>query len=504
MIYDLGVTYVQGSRIKRPVYEKVFALIDCNNFFVSCERIFRPDLEGKSVVVLSSGDGCVVARSNEAKALDIPMGAPAFQYRQIFKDKRVVQFSANFELYGNISKRITQILTEVCPRIEVYSVDESFLDLSDLTIKDYEQWGRDVRARILREVGVPVSVGIASTKTLAKLASEIAKRDDLISKFRHSRAGGNRVEASPPEALNYPAGSRIKSGMTAQGVVSFIDAKPEFLDQALAATPIREVWGVGRKLAPKLQAEGIGNALALANMRPQYAQKTMGIRGRQMVAELNGVSCLPLEMAGRIAKSLMRSRTFGEDTSELYVLEAAVASLATQAAFRLRSHSLLARSIGVFAGTNRHKPGYKRWSRELRLSTPTSDSGQIISQLVNLLQDFYTASQSYHRLGVFLYDFVPAGSLQTDLFGFVDAADHDRSAARMRAVDRINSRHGKNKIHYAAEELASSWQPKHSLRSPRYVSDWAELPNARILRENNPINHLIRNEQAPQETTSRA
>src|SRR6185437_558284 len=156
----------------------VFALVDCNNFFVSCERIFRPDLEGKPVVVLSSGDGCVVARSNQAKALGIPMGAPAFQYRQTFKDNNVVQFSANFELYGNISKRITQLLTQMTPRIEVYSVDESFLDLSLLDIRDYGTWGRQVRARILHEIGVPVSIGIAPGKTLAKLSSEIAKHND--------------------------------------------------------------------------------------------------------------------------------------------------------------------------------------------------------------------------------------------------------------------------------------------------------------------------------------
>ena len=424
---------------------KIFALIDCNNFFVSCERIFRPDLEGKPVVVLSSNDGCAVARSNEAKALGIPMGAPAFQYRQLFRDKNVVQFSANFELYGNISKRITQILTEICPRIEVYSVDESFLDLSALELKDYTAWGRAVRARILLEIGVLVSIGIAPTKTLAKLASEIAKHDD-----EHG------------------------------GTVSFIDCKPEVLNNVLVNTPVREVWGVGRKLAPKLQAEGIGNALALQKMRPQYAQKIMGIHGRQMISELNGASCFPLEQEHKLAKSIMRSRTFGEDTGELYVLEAAVASLAAQAAFRLRQAGLLARTIGVFANTNRHKLGYRRWSREIKLNQPMSDSGQIISLLVGKLPEIYSSSQNYHRLGVFLYDFVSAQALQTDLLGLVDTEKHDLAAARMQAVDRINERHGKNKIHYAAEDLAQTWQPKHHLRSPRYVSNLTELPEARI------------------------
>jgi len=425
-----------------------FALIDCNNFFVSCERVFRPDLEGKPVVVLSSNDGCAVARSNEAKALGIPMGAPAFQYRQLFRDHNVVQFSANFELYGNISKRITQVLTQVTPHIEVYSVDESFLDLSELHIKDYAAWGREVRTRILHEIGVPVSIGVASSKTLAKLASEIAKQD---------------------------------KANTYGGVVSFIDGPTDFLDASLAAMPIHEVWGVGRKLAPKLRAEGVSNAFGLKSMRPQYAQKIMGIHGRQMVAELNGVSCLPLERNHKVAQSIMRSRTFGEDTGEAYVLEAAIASLTAGAVYRLRSAGLLARRVGVFANTNRHKPGYRRWSRELKLTTPTNDSGQVISLLVELLQEFYAKSQSYHRLGVFLYDFVPAESLQTDLLGFVDTTAHDKSSARMQALDLINARHGKGHIYYAAEDLSKTWQPKHQIRSPRYASNWAELPTARIV-----------------------
>jgi len=425
----------------------VFALIDCNNFFVSCERVFRPDLEGKPVVVLSSNDGCAVARSNEAKALGIPMGAPAFQYRQLFRDRHVVQFSANFELYGNISKRITQILTYVTPRIEVYSVDESFLDLSELDIKDYAAWGREVRARILHEIGVPVSIGIAPSKTLAKLASEIAKQDKTD---QHG------------------------------GAVSFVDCPQDFLESSLAAMPIHEVWGVGRKLAPKLRAEGISTALGLKNMRPQHAQKVMGIHGRQMVAELNGMSCLPLEREQKIVQSIMRSRTFGEDTSEAYVLEAAIANLTASAAYRLRNAGLLACRIGVFANTNRHKPGYRRWSHELKLTTPTNDSGLIIGWLVKLLQEFFAQSQSYHHLGVFLYEFVPADSLQTDLLGLVDTVSHDKSSARMQALDLINARHGKGRIYYAAEDLSKTWRPKHQIRSPRYVSNWAELPTATI------------------------
>lgn len=423
----------------------IFGLVDCNNFFVSCERVFRPDLEGIPVVVLSSNDGCVVARSNEAKALGIPMGAPAFQYRSIFEQHRIVQFSANFELYGDISKRISQLLTQVTPRIEIYSVDESFLELSALVVKDYVAWGHTLRERILREVGVPVSVGIAPSKTLAKLGAEVAKQH-----------------------LSYA------------GICSFIGLPAAEQAAILKTIPIKDVWGVGRKLSPKLRAEGIAHAQALAELRPQRAQQLMGIHGRQLVSELRGTACYPLEMAGTAAKSIMRSRTFGEDTHEAHVLEASIATLGSQAAFRLRRANLSARRIGFFVNTNRHKPGYRQWSRELRLDTPTDDSGKIISLLTNELATIYSANQSYHRLGVYLYDLIDSNLLQTDLLGTTNINGHERGHARMTALDQVNQRFGKGHLYYAAEDLSKHWEPKHQLRSPRYVSRWEELPTARV------------------------
>ncbi len=426
-------------------HKPLFALIDCNNFFVSCERLFRPDLQERPVVVLSSNDGCAVSRSNEAKALGIPMGAPAFKYRQLFAQHRVTTFSANFELYGDISRRIVSLLTTVTPRIEVYSVDESFLDLSELPINDYAAWGRAVRAIILKHIGVPVSIGIATSKTLAKLASEIAKRDE-----------------------NH------------QGAYSFIHIPPAERDAQLESVPVNDIWGVGRRLAPKLRADGIGSALGMARMRPQRAQQLIGIHGRQMVAELNGVCCHPLARDHDSAKSIMRGRTFGEDTAKQHVLESAIATLGAQAAFALRRQGLLARRIGFFANTNRHKPGYRSWSYEETLLQPTADSGDIITRLVKKLDEVFIPSQQYHRLGVYLYDLVGAEVLQTDLLGYIDGHAHDKAQARMQALDAINSKHGKGKLYYAAADLSSKWQPKHHIRSPRYVSNWDELPVARI------------------------
>lgn len=421
----------------------IFALIDCNNFFVSSERIFRPDLEDKPVVVLSSNDGCVVARSNQAKQIGIPMGIPAFKMREVFRTNGVVQFSANFELYGNVSRRITDILTAVTPHIEVYSVDESFLDLSELDVTDYVAWGKAVRARILREIGVPVSIGIAPTKTLAKLGADLAKTSD-----------------------------------TYEGVIDLLTCDAATKEALLGAVPLKDVWGVGHRLAPKIRAEGVNTALSLSHLRPQHAQQLMGIRGRQLVSELQGISCFPLEREKSIRHSLARTRMFGEDTSVFHVLEAAIASLAAQAAGRLRGENLLAHKAAFFLTTNRNKPGYKKWVGQVAFATPTNDTGLIISKLLEVVQAVYNDKQQYHRAGVLLFDFTPADQLQTDLLGFVSTDDHKRSLSRMQAVDTINKRFGKNRVHYAAEDLSKAWEPKRKLRSPRYVSHWDELPVA--------------------------
>lgn len=423
----------------------VYALIDCNNFFVSCERLFRPDLEGKPVVVLSSNDGCVVARSNEAKRLGIPMGAPAFKWREVFQRERVTTFSGNFGIYGDVSKRITSLLTTVTPRIEIYSVDESFLDISSLDIRDYEAWGRGVRASVLKHIGVPVSIGVAPSKTLAKLASEIGKTQEQYG-----------------------------------GVFSFFGLGEEERHAALNSVPIGDVWGVGWRLTPRLKAEGVGTAWALSRLRPQYAQSLMGIHGRQLVSELNGTACHGLTREHTSAKSIMRSRTFGEDTGEAHVLESAIANMAARAAYQLRHEKLLARRIGFFTNTNRHKPGYRRWAPEIALHQATNDTGLITTLLVKELASMFSPGQKYHRLGVFLYDLVPENALQTDVFGLVDTTAHDKSAARMQALDVINAKHGKGKIYYAAEGLGTSWQPKRQIRSPEYLTNWDELPEAHL------------------------
>jgi DNA polymerase V len=491
--------------------QPIFALVDCNNFFVSCEKLFRPDLEGKPVVVLSSNDGCVVSRSNEAKALGIPMGIPAFKIRHLieprsshlsaglgasekrgpqaerirlgvqkrtapylkygkgasqfattpsaksasrlggFADKSagtvregVVQFSGNFALYGDISRRITAALTSVTPRIEVYSVDESFLDLSELEIPDHTAWGKEVRTLIMRYVGVPVSVGIASTKTLAKLASDRAKKQPELG-----------------------------------GVLSISVKGPTF-HKHLRATPVEAVWGIGRRMGPCARASGLATAYDLAHISPKLGRQLLGgVRGEQLVRELNGQSCFPLAREGTAPKSIARTRTFDKDINQPHILEAAVATFAAQTAFRLRLSSQLTRRASLFLTTNKHKPPYRSWRSEVRFATPTADTGLLISSLVATLGNMYESGVPYHRAGVVLHDLVPADRLQTDLLGSVDLDAHNRAAVLMSTIDQLNARHGMSKLHYAAEDLSTAWQPKRNHRSPRYTSNWNELPPVR-------------------------
>lgn len=425
--------------------EACYALVDCNNFFVSCERIFQPDLNGVPVVVLSSNDGCAVARSSEAKALGIPMGAPAFKYRELFQRQQVVQFSANFELYGDISARLVQLLRSLTPQIEVYSIDESFLDLSELGITNYRAWGEKLRRRIWREIGLPVSVGVAPTKTLAKLAADRAKKDAAL-----------------------------------QGVLSFVGLPDWLIDPQLAATPIEDLWGIGWRLSPRLRAAGLHNALQLKQLSLKRASQLMGVHGRQMTCELQGIRCLEITRAAKPRQSIMHGRMFGTDTANLQVVEAAVASLMAQATRSLRREGLVAGHAQVVVSTNRHRPGYRRFEASLHTETPSADAGQLTAALFAELSRTIPAGQQLHRALVSLYDLTPATRLQIDVFGSIDPAAYSRNQARLQAIDTIGARFGVARIGYAAEKLSDQWLPKRGQRSSRYTTQWNELPTAHL------------------------
>lgn len=425
--------------------QTLFALIDCNNFFVSCEQVFRPDLIGKPTIVLSSGDGCVIARSNEAKKLGIPMGAPVFKYQNIFREHQVTKFSANFELYGDISRRITEILTGITPRVEVYSIDESFLELSSLDIVNYEEWGKKVRSIIQKWVGVTVSIGIAPTKTLAKLASERAKKD--------------------PEH---------------DGVL-FIMPSGDVFQAALSKTPIEDLWGVGWKMAPRLRADGIETAWDTYLQEPYRGRKLYNsVFGERLVRELRGESCIPLEKIKVGQHSISATRTFGQDTGEQHVVEGALASFVARATHRLRSQHLKAGYLQIFLTSNRHKAGYQKWTRSLKLDQPTADTGVLTALANALFGAIYKPSASYHRGGVLLGELSRDGQFQTDLLGYMDAKAYSKEQRRMLALDGINDKYGRKTAYMASEDLDVSWEPKRQQRSPRYTTNWDELPIATI------------------------
>lgn len=418
----------------------LFALIDCNNFFASCEQIFRPGLVGKPVVILSCNDGCVIARSAEARALGIPMGVPAFKWRQVFEKHGVIQFSANFELYGDISRRITEILTGITPRLEAYSIDESFLDISQLDITDYTEWATHVRQKIYQWVGIAVSVGVAPSKTLAKLASEHAKIDPTL--------GGVLVLQQTAERQQYLAASRVE-----------------------------DIWGIGRKLAPRLRALGLATALDIAALAPLRGRQVLGsVNGERLVRELNGQSCLPLERTHVDQKLISASRTFGHDTNQQQVVESALASFVARTSQRLRTSRRNARHLTIFVSTDRHKPGFRRWSQELVLNQPTADTGTLIECALKLFKDIYEIGVLYHRAGVLLSDFISDNSLQTDLLDRGSPQVFERSLRRMKAVDELHARYGKQVAYYATEKLDTGWLPRANTRSPGYTTAWADLP----------------------------
>lgn len=419
-------------------HKPIFALVDCNNFFVSCERVFRPDLWDKPVAVLSNNDGCIVARSNEVKAMGVPMAVPYFQVRQVLKDNKVTLFSGNFALYGDFSQRVVQILQDTCPDIEVYSVDESFLELSRMGIKDYTKWGRELKAKILQYTGIPVSVGIAPSKTLAKAAADYAKKN-------------------PDE----------------QG--AFAALTEESLNHLLNWLPIEDVWGVGRRTAPKLRELGMKSAYDLAQVSDAWAQNRLSIRGVKMVRELKGQSCYPLDINDEPQKSILRSRSFGHTIRDYYELEGAVATFAAQAAVKLRQQQELAGGVATFLYGSKHSEQRHGGYHMVTLMPPTSETGDIIAAALEALKQVYDPDFGYKKAGVVLADLRPLTAWQM-AFGS-DPAKLDRRAALTKVVDEINRASGTRLVRHASEHLEKTrWFSRKQLRSPAYTTRWTDLP----------------------------
>jgi DNA polymerase V len=418
--------------------QRVYALIDCNNFFVSCERVFRPDLWGKPVVVLSNNDGCIVARSNEVKQLQIPMGAPYFQWADQLKAHKVTLFSGNFPLYGDFSQRVVETIRDAAPDIEVYSVDESFVDLTNMAITDYETWGRSLVERIFSWTGIPVSIGIAPTKTLAKAASEYVKT--------HIGSNGVKVIASEVERIDL-----------------------------LKHTLIKDVWGVGRRTSGNLRDQGIATAYDLTQVADSWIQQRLTIRGLKTVIELRGIASLGFESSEELPQSIARTRSFAHSVRSIHELEGAIASFAASAAAKLRQSTEVAGAVVSFIRTSKHAETQHSVSSIQHLPQATADTGAIMSAALHNLYQMYDPDFGYKRAGVILLDLHSQDAQQLNFQ--TDMADLDRKDRLMHAVDSINSKYATRLVTHASESIGrQAWHSKREQRSPFYTGSWHELP----------------------------
>jgi DNA polymerase V len=417
---------------------KAIALVDCNNFFVSCERVFAPALAKLPVVVLSNNDGCIIARSNEAKALGLGMGQPVFKAKAILQQHQVKVFSGNFALYGDFSWRVVQTLHSFSPEVEVYSIDEAFLplvgDRPTLTAQ-----GRTLRQQVRQWTGIPTSIGIAETKTLAKLAAELAKRSPQLA-----------------------------------GVLN-LTGHPTLQERALAATPVGDVWGVGRKLAPKLQAMGITTALALRDTPHQHLLANgFATPLLRTVTELQGTPCLPLELAPTPKQSVVCSRSFGQAITQLAPLQQAVAAYTARAAQKVRQGQQAALALRVFIRTNpfsKHQPQYSNYL-DMTLPLATADTAVLISYATQAVAKLYKPGFAYHKAGAMLFGLLPQEAVQPNFWQHPDP----KRMALLATVDKLTTELGSHAIKFAAEGLGPRWRMTQEHRSPRYTTHWDELP----------------------------
>jgi DNA polymerase V len=423
--------------------EKIIALIDCNSFYASCERVFKPNLQKKPIVVLSNNDGCVVARSREAKAVGVPMGAPAFKYREMFELNDVQVFSSNYALYGDLSRRVFETLSEFSPNVEIYSIDEAFVDITHLHAPDLKRLGMEIREKILKWTGIPVSVGIARTKVLAKVANEIGKKFDEFS-----------------------------------GVVDLTMATRLEIDNYLELLPVEDVWGVGRQYAKFLHGMGIDNARKLKYIDPRLARKKMTVQGDRLIRELNNVSCIELKNPSDAKQCIASTRSFRYDVYKYEEVAQAVSKYAARAAEKLRHDKSVANYIQVFILTNRFKKDKPQYcnNASIKLPYPTANTSVLIKYALHCLEHIYKKGYSYKKAGVFLVDIQPDRHIQYDMLFPQKEEVRNEEGKLMKCLDKINSSWGQSTLRMAAEGLDQKWYMRQDQKSQRYTTCWMELP----------------------------
>jgi DNA polymerase V len=418
---------------------QAFALVDCNNFYVSCERVFDAGLTRRPVVVLSNNDGCVVARSPEAKALGVTMGVPLFKIRHLVEAHGIKVYSSNYALYGDMSQRVMGVLQSFTPDVEIYSIDEAFMQLAGCRYGSPRvpgELGQEIRERVRHDTGVPVTIGIAETKTLAKLANHLAKNS--------KKAGGVLDLTNSPHK-----------------------------EVALQRTPVEEIWGVGPAYSKLLKQKGIRTALQLRDVDTRWARQAMTVVGARVVMELRGVSCLPLETCPPSKKSLTCSRSFGKSTPALSDLREAVAYFTTRVAEKLRRGRLAAGVITVFVHTDRFAEGPQYYNAGTHtLAYPTDSTQELLRCALDALERIFREGYNYRKAGVMLNSLSPSDQLTLRMF-------RDEKAERFRqvmvAVDQINRRWGRDTVRFATANPEGNWRTKVEKRSPRYTTRLQEV-----------------------------
>jgi DNA polymerase V len=428
-----------GVMMKRPVY----ALVDCNSFYASCEKVFDPGLRDRPLVVLSNNDGCIIARSKEAKALGVPMGAPIHLHRGMLEKHGVVVRSANFALYGDLSRRVMQTLAGFTPDMEIYSIDEAFLDFRSLP-EGPADIAHKARSTVLDWTGIPVSIGIGSSKTLAKIANRVAKKQ--------------------PEHA---------------GVFDLTSLGAKEADALLDKIEAGDVWGVGRRYAAMLQRFGVRTARQLRDLDDVWVKKRMSIVGLMTVRELRGEALLSMEHEAPAKKSILCSRSFGRQVRSHNEMRESVAAYVSRAAEKLRAQHGATAAVSVFILTNPHQPENPQYKAmgTTTLLLPASDTPTLIKAAWKALDGIYKPGYIYKKAGVMLLGIEDARCAQVPLFR--DEVQESRSEALMTALDAVNAKHGRRTLQYAAEGLQKPWYMRQNLKSPAWTTSWDDIPTVR-------------------------
>lgn len=420
---------------------EIVALVDCNNFYVSCERVFNPKLQKVPVAILSNNDGCIISRSNEVKALKIPMGAPGFKYEAILKKHGGVLLSSNYALYGDMSARVMEVLSGFTPELEIYSIDEAFLGLNGQVIDSYEEWGLQVKRKVYRWTGIPVSVGISRNKTLAKTANYHAKR---VAGFK--------------------------------GALALM--QPERISKALARTDVGDIWGIGRQYQKFLKQNKIENALQLRDADDKFIDHYLSVVGHKTILELRGYSCIGLEDAPHNKKSIVTSKSFGKQVIAMSELSEAVSTYVTRSAEKLRAQKSVAGHLMVFLSTNRFKEGpqYNN-SLSTTLFPPTAYTPDLVRVALTLLSELYLPGFEYKKAGVMLSDImaeddVPLSFIESN---YLD----DKRHQLMLAMDSLNKAHGRDTVFVASSGIKKDWEMRRAKLSPCFTTSWQDLPRVK-------------------------